>query len=90
LPGSGEAWTNLVARFKAECATRNDPCWLCRKPIDYRLTGRDRMAFSADHVRPTSLGGDVMRLSGLKPAHYGCNSRRGNTTRGEYPTSRQW
>jgi len=93
MPARGRSWDALLASFKAECQARNDPCWLCRAPIDYTLTGRQSLAFSADHVTPTSIPGgeqQALRRANLKPSHYGCNSRRGNTTRGQFPTSRQW
>ena len=53
---------------------RNDPtvgCWLCGQrtpPEGYRA------AWTADHETP----GD--KNSGLRPAHAGCNSARGNRT----------
>jgi 5-methylcytosine-specific restriction endonuclease McrA len=93
MPAKGKAWELLLASFKAECKGRGDNCWICREEIDYELRGRQTRAFSADHIVPTSLPGgqrQVLRRANLRPSHYGCNSRRGNTTRGEYPTSRQW
>ena len=70
MPASGRPWDRLLASFKAECARASLPCWLCLKPIDYTLTGRQSQAFSADHVAPTSLRGDALRRANLKPAHY--------------------
>jgi len=90
MPARGHAWNEARARFKTECQKVNAPCWLCMQPIDYTAEPRTPASFSADHVTPTSLGGDPTRSSNLRPAHYGCNSSRGNTTRGQYPTSRQW
>lgn len=86
----GRVWERERAAFKAECRRNNLPCWLCRKPIDYDATPRTPGSFSADHVTPISLGGDSLRRANLKPAHYGCNAARGNTTRGQFPTSRRW
>jgi 5-methylcytosine-specific restriction endonuclease McrA len=89
MPARGRPWDALRTMFKEECRQRGDVCWLCLQPIDYTLTGRQPRAFSADHITPTDLGGKDTR-SNLKPSHYGCNSRRGNTTRGQFPTSRTW
>lgn len=92
MPAAGRPWRREHAAFKAECKRTNAECWLCRGskgPIDYN-THRMPLSFSADHITPTSLGGHATRRANLKPAHYGCNSSRGNTTRGQFPTSRKW
>ena len=70
MPASGRPWNRLLASFKAECRASNLPCWLCKQPIDYALTGSQSAAFSADHVQPTSLRGDPLRRDNLRPAHY--------------------
>ena len=44
-------------------------CWLCGQPI----AGLP----SADHVIPRSKGGSD-DIENLRPAHTGCNARRGN------------
>ena len=46
-------------------------CWLCGNPVDGLP--------SADHVIPRSKGGSD-DIENLRPAHAGCNSRRGNRT----------
>lgn len=51
------------------------PCWICHREIDYSLDWRDPMAFTADHVKPIARGGHL--YGELRPAHRGCNSRRG-------------
>jgi hypothetical protein len=70
MPASGRPWARTVAAMKAECEAAGEPCWLCRHPIDYTLSGRHPQAFTADHVTPTSQGGDALRRANLKPAHY--------------------
>jgi 5-methylcytosine-specific restriction endonuclease McrA len=94
MPGAGRPWHRERALFKAKCAETKAECWLCkgkRGPIDYTTkTKTDTLAFTVDHHVPTSRGGDVMRVANWRPAHFGCNSSRGNGTRGEFPTSRQW
>lgn len=54
----------------AQClAVKGRTCHLCRQPG----------ATTADHVIPRKLGGlDV--LDNLEPAHYSCNSARGDRT----------
>lgn len=90
MPGKGRAWDRERTAYRARCQAANATCWLCRGLIQYDAEPRTPLSFSVDHVDPTSLGGDVMRQDLWRPAHYGCNSSRGNTTRGQYPTSRQW
>lgn len=68
-------------RVKAERARlEQDPtqavCWICRKPIDMALPVQHRMAFTLDHLVPLSRGGDMDGET--KPAHYSCNSSRGD------------
>lgn len=97
MPASGRPWQRERAAYKAECKRHNAPCWLCqgrRGPIDYSRndgkTNRNPLAFTVDHVTPTSLGGDPMARSNWRPCHLVCNTSRGNGTRGEFPTMRQW
>jgi 5-methylcytosine-specific restriction endonuclease McrA len=89
MPSRGRPWNEQRARHRAWARARNEPCWICREPIDWTAEPRTPRSYSADHRTPTSLGGSDA-LSNLLVAHYGCNSSRGNTTRGEFPTSRRW
>jgi 5-methylcytosine-specific restriction endonuclease McrA len=63
------------------------PCAICLRPIDLRSPDqggpppRTRWSFSVDHLEPRSKGGAHFALANLRPAHYGCNSRRGNGTK---------
>ena len=93
MPARGRPWDRERSAFKRECKRINAECWLCRGakgPIQYDAPPKHPLSFTVDHVQPTSLGSDPMRKSGWKPAHFGCNSSRGNTTRGMFPTSRKW
>ncbi|WP_189059602.1 HNH endonuclease [Longimycelium tulufanense] len=87
-PGrSGHRWRQATAAVHAESGV----CWICGHPIDYTAPPRTRWSKSTDHVAPLSRGGPEVDLSNLRPAHYGCNSRRGNrpdVTRSR--TSRRW
>jgi 5-methylcytosine-specific restriction endonuclease McrA len=93
MPARGDTWDRERKAFKDECKRANTPCWICRGskgPIQYDARPRTPQSFTVDHVTPTSLGGDPLRRANFKAAHYGCNSSRGNTTRGQFPTSRKW
>lgn len=90
MPAKGKQWALVSGRFRQESQKHNAACWICAKPIDYSATPRTSESFSADHAMPTSLGGDPLAWNNLRPSHYGCNARRGNGTRGQFPTGRQW
>ena len=61
----------LRRRAKAE----NLPCWICGNHFNWELPWHDAGGFTADHVDPIALGGKPR--GELRPAHRGCNSRRG-------------
>ncbi|WP_119728347.1 HNH endonuclease signature motif containing protein [Thermomonospora amylolytica] len=86
----GRRYRTAVAQLRAEAPW---VCWLCGKPIDPQLTAIDpqhRLAWTADHVEPYSLDGEP-DLANLRPAHRGCNSRRGNRAPRPRPNaSRRW
>lgn len=94
----GSNYERERARFKAECAAINAPCWICnneRGPIDYtsryeRGAKPQPLLFNLDHAHPASLGGETATPSNFRPSHYICNVSRGNTTRGQFPNSRKW
>lgn len=52
-------------------------CWLCEEPIQWGLRRSHPMGPSLDHVIPLDLGGDPVSRSNARPAHHGCNARRG-------------
>jgi len=93
MPADGRPWRRVSGAFKAKCASENLPCWLCKGskgPINYKAAATEPLSYTTDHIVPTSLNGDPLRHSNLAPAHRVCNISRGNTTRGQFPTSRQW
>lgn len=49
----------------------------CYRPIDRAIRGRQSMAPSLDMIVPFARGGDPADPNNYRPAHYGCNSRRG-------------
>lgn len=71
--------TRRQKRIIAELRERRDPCWLCGEPIDYRLTGSDPWAFSADHVKPWSKFPELREdPANYRASHLLCNQKRGN------------
>jgi 5-methylcytosine-specific restriction endonuclease McrA len=61
-----------VGRFRALVfAQYGTQCWLCGR------AGAD----TVDHIVPIQWGGDMWSLANARPAHFGCNSGRGNRTR---------
>lgn len=70
MPASGRPWESVRSQFREECKAAHARCWLCKEPIDYYAKAKTPKSFSADHVTPTSLGGDALRRANLKPAHY--------------------
>lgn len=51
-------------------------CHICRKSVDRRLSGRDRMGPTLDHLIPLSAGGEHS-YANTALAHRSCNSSRG-------------
>lgn len=85
----GSAW--IAAR--TQCLAGADTCMICFKPLDMSIKGPHPLAPSADHIIPVSLGGDPYSQDNLRPAHYGCNSARGNRIKGQpvaATTTRAW
>ncbi len=85
----GRPYRRLCARLRA----RREPCSLCGQPIDYDAPPRTRWSFSLDHINPITRGGAVLDPTNAAPAHYGCNSRKGNgqrTPAGNGYTSPRW
>jgi len=95
VPAVGRPYRRNRALFQAECAATNAACHNChgtRGPINYqaRAEDRDPLAFTVDHIQPTSLGGHPHAMSNFAASHASCNSSRGDGTRGQFPTSRRW
>lgn len=69
-------------------ATYGWQCHLCGLPIDPDAKPRTPEYMSADHLIPRSMGG-THTLDNLRPAHMGCNARRGNKPI-KRPARRAW
>jgi hypothetical protein len=84
---SGHRWRKVVEWVRA-----NWPwvCWICHKPIPVDAPARSPMSHSVDHVVPRSRGGDPYNLDNCRPAHYGCNSAKGNRPVQQWLTSPDW
>lgn len=78
---SARSWAYQKAR--AHVLAANDVCWLCGRP------GAD----TVDHVVPTSVEPRLaLDVTNMRPAHHGCNARRGNGRPRPIgpPASRDW
>jgi 5-methylcytosine-specific restriction endonuclease McrA len=67
-------------------------CYLCGRTILHGVyPPRHPQAPSVDHVVPLDRGGAELDLDNGRPAHYGCNSAKGNKVEFKrMPTSRTW
>ena len=81
------AWRKARARVLTDATA----CHICGGPLDFDAPPRSRFAPSVDHIAPLSLtrqlGPEEHRRMAfdphnLRPAHYGCNSRRRDGRRG--------
>lgn len=63
-------------------------CEICGKPCRYDLGPRHPLAPSVDHIIPLSMGGHPTAVGNARLVHYGCNSSRGNGTRGTKSATR--
>jgi hypothetical protein len=64
--------------YRHECAERGDPCWLCTKPIDYRLPWPHPDSWSLDHKLTVKERPDLfMDRGNWASSHLDCNLRRG-------------
>lgn len=76
--------------IRARWRSIGDPCHICHRPIDYTLgmvevNGKRRphpMSFVVDEIVPVSKGGDPLDFANTRPAHWICNARRGDGSRG--------
>jgi HNH endonuclease len=84
----GHRWRQLAAKFKAQCAKRNDRCIHCGQLIDYSATPQTASAFEADHFRPVSTHPQLALMIGnLRPSHSSCNRSRGAKPMAEASTA---
>lgn len=93
--GRDYAWRKVRARVLDGAQT----CYLCGRPLDWNAPPRSPLSPSVDHRLPVSrtrgldertrreLANDP---AGLVPAHFGCNSRRGNGRQRQVHISRSW
>lgn len=68
--------------FKAECAARNDPCWLCeQRTIDYAAAGDDFAnddRFQLDHAFTVRDFAELQEdVENFRASHASCNRARG-------------
>lgn len=89
----GRRYLRRAAVLRAEAKRRNLPCSLCGLPIDWSAPPRTRWSFSLDHIEALANGGAPLDPANHQPAHYGCNSRKGDRLGGAVVpsvTSRAW
>jgi 5-methylcytosine-specific restriction endonuclease McrA len=83
-----------MSKSQAQVLADATVCWICGGELDFDADPRSSLAPSVDHIIPLSLGGHPSDPAGLRPCHYGCNSRRGNTmskgTQPQIKRSREW
>lgn len=95
---TGRPWRTLRASFRAECAAADEPCWICRQPIDYSIVNpvgekQNTEAWEPDHLYPRSTHPHLMMdRANLRASHMGCNRARGKEMVDDDlgPLSRQW
>lgn len=73
---TGRRWM----RIRAAVLRGATHCTICGEPLDWQARPMSTRAPSVDHITPVSQGG-TNDPSNLRPAHHGCNSRRGAPTR---------
>lgn len=71
-----------AAALKAKAKRNAIPCHLCLKPINWDADWKAADSFTADHIEALAQGGRL--LGELRPAHRGCNARRGKRDLTEY------
>jgi 5-methylcytosine-specific restriction endonuclease McrA len=72
----------------AQCRSQGVGCAHCGLPFDFDAAPRTRWSFTVDHIIPRSKGGLQDDLSNMQPAHYSCNSSRGNRDLADVPAHR--
>jgi hypothetical protein len=83
-----------VREFRDEATRREDPCWLCQKPIDYTIADPyDDWVLEVEHVVAVSLRPDLAADKGnMRASHRLCNQRKSDSTapQGLGATSEDW
>lgn len=80
-------WRKVKARFRAECAQANEPCWLCGQTIDYTINADPEAnyeyhpdAFEPDHYYTVESHPQLREdPANLRASHAACNRSRGDT-----------
>lgn len=77
-------WRKVREAFRTQCATTNEPCWLCGQPIDYGIDhGEDNYhpdAFEPDHFHTRKHRPELAEdPANLRASHASCNRTRGDT-----------
>jgi len=73
----GGEWRKLTAQAKTYYSAT---CHLCGRPIDLDLPANHADAWTLDHLYPVAThGAEVPTIDAVRPAHRGCNGRRGDT-----------
>ena len=76
---TGHKWRQIYRNYHHQARQRNDPCWICGKPIDWNAPPQTPAAFELDHAQPRSQRPDLAyETTNLRTAHSKCNRRRGN------------
>lgn len=87
-----DKYADLARALMRKAKSGNIPCWICGHAIDFTADWRSPNSYTYDHVVPIALGGSP-RGAG-RPAHRGCNSRRGANVAYVAPpkptTTRDW
>jgi hypothetical protein len=63
--------------FHNKDGSKGEPCWLCGKPIDYRLKWPHPRSWSLDHAVPIADNPALMlNASNFRSSHLDCNNHR--------------
>ena len=71
-------WLDATGRTKILFERQNGICPLCDQPLPEDYMGTGRREIDADHIMPTSLGGELFDMDNLQLTHYSCNRSKGN------------
>ena len=73
---SSRRWQAFRRRYLAHLT--HPTCHLCHQPIDLQLKFPHDDSPTLDHLTPITEGGDMYDQANIRPAHLGCNRRRGS------------
>ena len=75
----GHKWRTLYKQFRNHAHARNEPCWICGRPIDWNAVPQSAAAFELDHALPRSTHPDLAwEITNMRTSHSACNRKRGN------------